>query len=282
MRVYFDVGFHSTGISRVALNLAKYLPDDLAMASDPGSADLVVMHVKGRHDHRVVQANNLLKEGKRYAVIQYVMESSRNPGPWEWQDLWHNADLVWSYYDLREYVPDMYLAPLGADGGKFYPEDSLKKKYICGTLSQDYKTECLGEVRLAAYLEKERLIHIGDMEVPDPNSDNIVNISDDELRKVYNQCHYFSALRRKDGFELIAAESILCGVSPIMFDAPRFRLWFDEFATFIPESTPKDVVYSLRELFSSSEIRQVGDLDRARELFNWERIIKGFWERIKR
>jgi len=281
MRAFFDVGYTSHGVSRVALNLAKYLPDEVTIATDPDTADLVVMHVNGRHNHRVDQARRVIESGRKYAVIQYALESTRNPRPTDWLDLWGQAELVWSYYDLREYIPNMYLAPLGADSTKFYVDNSIGKDYICGTLGNDFPKECYGEVRLAAFLAGERLVHVGDMIVKDPNCDNVSNISDDDLRSIYNRCDYFSALRRVDGFELVAAEAILCGSVPIMFDAPRFRMWFEDLAIFVPEMPPAFLVKDLRRIFNADPIPATPDkVAIARSRFDWEIIVDGFWNRI--
>lgn len=279
MRVFFDIGYDAVGISRVAFNLDKYLPEDFIVTADTDSADLVVLHVKGRHDHILHGTRKLLAAGKQYAIIQYVLGSSRNPNPKDWEEIWNGAKVVWSYYDLRKYISNQYYAPLAADPEKFYKE-TANKDYLVGTIGQTYEAECLGEVRMAAYNVGGRVFNVGEEFAKDPNVDNFQFITDDEVRGLYNRCKHFSALRRKDGFEMVAIESLLCGVRPIMFDTPTYRHWFDGLVNFIPEDRPDKVVASLVKLFRE-EPRPVTDeeIEETKKRFNWKELCSGFWER---
>jgi glycosyltransferase involved in cell wall biosynthesis len=92
---------------------------------------------------------------------------------------------------------------------------------------------------------------------------------------------YTSCLRRKDGFELPAVEGLLCNSRPIVYDAPRYRQWFDGLAEFIPEEDPEKVINNLVRLFQKS-YKPVTEEERNETLkrFNWETIIKGFWNRV--
>lgn len=280
MRIFCDVGFQSNGVSRVALNLARYLPQDCQLTTGPESADLTVLHVVGRHDHACRSARKIKAEGHQYAVIQYVLESCRNPDPKDWQELWDGAKVVWSYYDLTQHIPHQYLAPLAADPDVFFPMES-EKQYIIGANGEDYRAECLAEVRMAAH-GLGRVLHVGPDFAADPNVTSVKHITDEQFRVYYNQCHRFACLRRKDGFEMIAVEALLCGVRPVMFDAPRFRRWFDGLAEFIPEGTPGEVVNSMKSLLRSSPSPVTGaEVEETKSRFNWERIIRGFWERCR-
>ncbi len=280
MRVYFDVGYDSYGISRAALNIAKYMPKDLEVTTDPDSADLVVIHVNGRHDHNVRYAQKTLARGAKYVVVQYVLGSCRNPNPEEWKDLWDDAKFVWSYYDLGKYIKNFYHAPLAADPEKFYVMPEVEKQYLIGTNGNSYDSECLGEVRMAAYEVNGKVLHVGPEYAKDPMVTTLSNISDDKLRECYNMCRNFSALRRKDGFEMVAIESLLCGVRPIMFDTPNYRQWFDGLVEFIPEGTPAETMREIRGLLRTERNPvTLEDINEVKRRFNWEVIIKGFWDR---
>lgn len=278
MRVFFDVGFRSNGISRVAFNLAKYLPEHWEVATGSESADLTVIHVRGRHDHVANMAARIKAEGRQYAIIQYVLESCKNPDPKDWLTIWGGAKVVWSYYNLHQYVPELYFAPLAADPKLFYREDE-PTSYLVGCNGEDYRAECLAEVRTAAF-GLGKVLHVGPDFAADPNVTALQNITDAQFRKAYNQCEWFSALRRKDGFEMVAVEALLCGARPILFDAPRFRTWFDGLAEFIPEGTPAEVVSSLKELFQRGP-RPVTDdeIAETKARFDWSRICGEFWSR---
>jgi hypothetical protein len=106
-------------------------------------------------------------------------------------------------------------------------------------------------------------------------------IDDATLARVYSECHFVSGLRRVEGFELPAAEGLLCGARPIFFDGPHYRAWFDTFAEFIPEAA--STTWSRRSRrFSGTGARPVTDAERAdaARRFDWREIARGFWDRI--
>jgi hypothetical protein len=279
MKVYFDIPFKSFGISRVVHNLGKYLPAGFETVADPAAADLVLLHVIGRRDHVLKQAQEITQSGRQYAVIQYSLESTRNPDPQDWLPLWSGAKVVWSYYDLAQYANRFYHAPLAADPEAFYPQVA-EKDYLVGSNGNCYRDECIGEIHLAAYQAGGNAVHVGTNFDNNPIVDYRTNPTDDEFREVYNQCQFFSALRRKDGFEIVAIEALLCGVRPIMFDAPRFRQWFDGLAEFVPECDPGELAGRLKKIFRDGP-RPVTDAEIAetKSRFDWKRSVSGFWER---
>lgn len=279
VNVYFEIGFESRGIQRVVDNLARHLPASLTRCATPEQADLVVLHIIGRRDGNTRKAQAIQASGRKYAVIQYVLESSRNPDPRDWQALWSGAQVVWSYYALP--VPGLYLAPLGADPQIFYPESRIIRDYRIGTNGANYRAECLGEIYLATFQAGVRALHTGQNLTHDPVVDYLESPSDDEMRRVYNRCEYYGALRRKDGFELPAAEALLCGARPIMFDAPRFRRWFDGLAEFVPETDPGTLVTNLRRLLLRGPRPVTADeMTETKNRFNWKRLVGGFWDLV--
>jgi len=278
MNVYYDRP-DSRGISRVTDNLEKYIPKDIVLTTRE-DAELIILHVVGRNIHITAEAQEILKSGKQYAVIQYAWKSTRNPEAKDWEFLWNNARFVWSYYDLSKYVSNFYHAPIAADPAIFYQQPE-EKKYLVGTLGDIlcYKVECFGEVHLAAYHQVGKVVHVGKPPYHNPIVDYVTDISDDDLRMIYNQCKWFSTLRRKDGFELPAVEALLCGTRPIMFDTPNYRQWFDGLVEFIPEGTVGDTVNTLSKLFKSRNNPVTdADIEETKRRFDWETISKGFWE----
>ena len=278
MKIYLDNPTDSIAINRVVENLEKYMTG--VRVSDKADADLIVLHVFGRNHHVLRETESILKSGKKYAIIQYAMKSTRNPNPSDWKPIWDGAKVVWSYYDLP--TPNLYLAPLASEPSVFYPVD-IEKNFVVGTLGVRacYSSECFGEVHLAAHQSVGKVVHVGEK----PNENPIVTyysgISNDELRLVYNRCNWFSALRRKEGFEIPAIEALLCGVRPIMFDTPDYRRWFDGLAKFIPENSVEGTVKSLRDTFRGETWPVTeADIEETKLRFNWEKSIKGFWECI--
>jgi len=282
MKVYFANPGTALSVDRVVKALRGFLPIGTIKVDNIEEADLVVLHVAGRHDNQLRQAEKIKQAGAQYAVIQYALKSTRNPDPKEWLTLWNGAKVVWSYYDLSRYIKNLYHAPLGADPTFFYPQEA-KKDYLVGTLGIEncYQTECFGEVHLAAYLAGGKVVHVGKLANENPIVDVHLTVDDDELCAIYNRCKWFSALRRKDGFEMTAVEALLCGTRPIMFGTENYRQWFDGLAEFIPEGrTPAEAVHSLTKIFKGKPSPVTDDeIKEAKKRFDWYTNITGFWER---
>jgi hypothetical protein len=277
MKVYFGSDRQSWCISRITNALGMYLPAGFESVSDPQEAELIILHVTGRNRHTTTAAQEILKQGKSYAVIQYAMKSTRNPDPADWMELWNSAKVVWSYYDLP--APNFYQAPLAAGSDVFQQMDT-DKLYMVGTVGNCYQAECIGEVHLAVWQTSGMAVHIGEKFNDSPTVSYVQNISDDNMCILINTCNHFSSLRRKEGFEMPAVEALLCGVRPIMFDTPNYRQWFDGLAEFIPEAGISETFASLKKIFKRKP-RPVTDdeIAETRKRFNWERSVKGFWER---
>jgi glycosyltransferase involved in cell wall biosynthesis len=276
MNVYYKPPFAARGVNRVVNALTLYHPDGIDFVDKPELADLQVLHVIGRHDHIVNAAKEIKARGGDYAVVQYVLKSCRNPDPADWKELWDGARVVMSYYPLP--TNNLYHTPLGTDPKVFFKKGE-DKSYIIGSVALEYKSECVGETRLAAF-GLGKVLHIGEPFGEDPNVTYRRDLTDNEMRVAYNECQWMSVLRRKDGFEMIAVEALLCGARPIMFDTPNYRQWFDGLAEFIPESSVGDTVRALRSILKGKP-RPVTDaeIEETKKRFDWERIVKGFWER---
>ena len=276
MNVNLETHKPSTAIERVENALRIHAPKSVHW-TELNESDLVIMHVTGRNIHRIMEAREYQKQGKSYAVIQYSMKSTRNPNPQDWMPLWNGAKAVWSYYDLP--TPNLYRSPLAADPGIFFTQE-CEKKYTVGTLGDYFQAECIGEVHLAVWQTYGKAVHIGKPFDRSPVVDYFADVDNDRMRGIYNSCERFASLRRKEGFEMPAVESLLCGVRPILFDTPDYRQWFDGLAEFIPESGIPETVASLKKMFKKSP-RPVTDaeIEETKTRFNWERIVAGFWER---
>ena len=279
MNVFLGTLSTAWSVSRIISALSANLPSNLERVNDPAQAELIVLHVTGRNEHTIRYAQEILSQGKKYAVIQYALKSTRNPDPQDWYPLWQNAKVVWSYYDLKEHIPNFYHAPLAAGSDLFYPQEA-KKKYIVGTVGNCYQAECVGEVQLAAWQTGARALHIGENFNSNPIVDYVSGVSDDQMRELYCSCMHMASLRRKEGFEMTAVEALLCGVRPIMFDTPNYRQWFDGLAEFIPEGTPKNTTGRLKKIFKS-DVKPVTDdeIEETKKRFDWKRSVGGFWER---
>lgn len=281
----------SPSLKRVSDALVRYMPEvyksDFEIVHTKEEADLVILHVIGRQDQVCKEAEELHSAGKQYAVIQYAIRSTQRPHTSGWEKLWRNSKITWSYYDLPYLCQEdgvnfwfpFYYSPLGVDQSVFWSPYTRHELTIM-TSGQSYLTESVRECVLA---DRETLnkgvLHLGND--IGRGVECVSGVSDRELAILYSTCMYVSGLRRVEGFELPAAEGLLCGSRPILFDRPHYRQWFSNFAIFIPEGPREEVLESLKKVFSSQYIPVIQEeIVSARKIFNWETIIKGFWERV--
>jgi len=271
-------------IDRVVRALKRYVPDCVELTSD--SADLTIIHVVGRKE--ALERKVSMLGGREYALIQYSVRSTQKPETDHWIQSWDSAKLVWSYYNLNLYLQEdghekhldnLYHTPLGVD-------ETFKKRYFGEPLykimthGRSWTTESIRECGWATKNTGNRMLHLGE-DVRRPWVDCITNISDVWLSHMYGQCEFVAGLRRTEGFELPAAEGLVCGARPILFDRPHYRKWYSPWGIFIPEKDREETIKSLEELFvqempplSDKEIRE------AKEFFDWRWIVEGFWRRV--
>lgn len=292
MKVFVDSPpLLSRAMFRVAHALRKYAPLNVQITKDPIEADLVILHVIGYQD-TIEAANLLTKRGQKYGVIQYCLRSTERPSTMYWAPLWAEAQIVWSYYDLPGLVaednfypdeePNWYISPLGVDANVFNVEDGPRSdRFTIFTSGYVAREECVGEAADAVHRVQGWQFHLG----PNLNLNGTrvryeLGILDEDLADAYRSSQFVAGLRRREGFELPAAEGLLCGARPIMFDQPHYRRWFDGFAEFIPEGTPEQVTDSLEQLFrqGARPVTQA-ELLAAKDYFDWETIVNGFWEK---
>jgi glycosyltransferase involved in cell wall biosynthesis len=282
---------HAFAIWRTANALKRYAPDYVKFTDNINEADLVVLHVIGRRDRTVRQAEWLLDRDKQIAVIQYCLLSTQCPSTADWLPLWLCSQMVWSYFDLpammakegQKSAPfNFYYAPLGVDSNVFYPI-SVNKEYVICTSGGSYMSESVRECVHAAGRVGKRVAHLGVHQGRKfcelPNVDCYSGITDQEVTRLYNSCEYISGLRRTEGFELPAAEGLLCGVRPVLFDQPHYRAWYDGLGIFIPETQREQIINDVEAVFRS-EYKPVTNEERAEAAgrFNWQTIAEGFWQ----
>jgi acetyltransferase-like isoleucine patch superfamily enzyme len=219
------------------------------------------------------------------------------------------SDLIWNAGTVLQLIGDLQIpsvdvvAPLvfagesfydiwgfrGMDGERFSPAAPYHSSLAAGgveTLAEISSAgSCLvmkGAVAAAVERVGGRMIHLGPNLYLGDHVESYTDIDDIYLAALYRQCRFVSGLRRGEGFELPAAEGLLCGCRPILYDQPHYRLWYDKWGRFIPEESQEVVESALVRIFkdsldptvTESEIRQ------ASERFHWESVTSRFWERI--
>lgn len=289
MKTYIETARTDWSLMRMVKALERYVPDEVELVLTKDAADLIVMHVIGRRDRSVRDAAEILASGRNYVVIQYALRSTQKPHTAAWINLWRGARLVWSYYDLEmwcreDWTPfdfNFYHAPLGVDSEIFYPRDLHCCQFVIGTSGHSAVLESVREAAFATKRVQRKMLHVG----PElKRGTDIIcksSLSDDELARLLSDCEFVACLRRTEGFELMAAEGLLCGARPICFDRDHYRQWHEPWAVFIPEGSRDEVIDSLETVFRGGT-KPVSEEERreAAELFNWERIITAFWQTI--
>lgn len=278
MKVYLEPqDWMSQGIKRVAAALTTYRPEGVRVVGDREKADLEIVHVVGWGS---------FPEGfgdRKHALVQYCLRTTEDGSPARWLDLWREAEVIWSYYDLAAYVGSddfgFYHAPLGVDGSVFRPVGDGRRPFTIGTSGYVAETECVEECAKAAASVGGAMAHLGpDLGFPSVNCKK--GLSDDGVARLWSSCERVAALRRCEGFELPAFEGLACGARPVAFDAPHYRAWLQDSADYIPELSADELVPLLADLFSQPA-RPVSESERAAvlERCNWQTLAAGFWER---
>lgn len=253
-------------------------------------ADVVILQVVGRRDQVLAKAREIWGRGQRTAVIQYVMRSSQKPHTKWWIDLWQGSETVWSYLPLDEWAAedcyggskfDFYHAPLGVDASGFQPRRTSRYTTVL-TTGRDWLTESVRECVQAAQEVKRHprpARHLGPC-LNRPSLECYSDLPDGILSSLYSQCHYVSGLRRIEGFELPAAEGLMCGARPILFNREHYKSWYGDWAEYIEEGDRQSVVDQLVELFKRP-VRTVtqSERDAAATRFHWPTLVDGFLTR---
>lgn len=281
----------SAAMRRIEHAMITHAPrGEIECVRDERLADLVVLHAVGYPD-TLEAVERARARGQAYAMIQYCLRSTQEPSCEAWLDMWRGAELVWSYYDLPALMAEdgveleelrFYHAPLGVDPEVFQPRITVGERWVIVTSGYVAESECVLECVEAAARVGRRMFHLG----PEilgfgPHVEAQLGITDDELARQYSRADLVAGLRRVEGFELPAAEGLLCGARPLMLDRPHYRQWFDDWAVFVPELDAEELVDHIEEIFRAG-IEPVTDDERAAaaRLFDWHTIVPPFWRAI--
>lgn len=277
------VGLTSTAMHRVVRSLVRRKPDSINIVDSIPEADLQVHHIIGKGAD--------VRPGD--VVIQYCLKSAHHRDTDYWSPIWQQSRFVWSYYDVPaisgvDGFSFMY-APLGVEPTEFF-ETFIRLKRRNSVMTSGYVTgngaEAIEEVALAAAFSGLPHVHLGPAEVsgmtryPKPWR-HVHGISDDELRQLYCNTEWVSALRFVEGFELPALEALMCGARPLVFDREEMIHWYEGHAAFVPECSGEELIDQLLQLFQYKP-KPVTNAEKEKLLltFNWDVIAAEFWERV--
>jgi len=271
---------------RITYDFQRNAPKGIEFVSTYEEADMVFWHILAPRE---------LPKDKPCMIFFHCFGLDRGEQVMdEFVKMFRQAKMVYSYYPLEKYLPTMeginYMRrPWGVDSSIFYRMPEVKKQYTCLATGYVASTEAIMELYRACEAVNGKLLHIGgplDAEVGFLNPmfyERAIGISDDDMRRVYNMCHWTSALRRHEGFELPAMEGLLCGSQPICFDVPDFyNHWFSDFATFVPHTNPDKVTDELIKLFKTTPLVSQGKIDSVKERFDVNKLAKEFWSEFEK
>lgn len=288
----------SRAITRITDALARYAPCEVGripriernsslMREVPGErdGDVVVLTVTGMPDHQEALAARCLARGQRYAVVQTSLRTTARKNTNEWRDFWRGAAVVWCYYPLEQWIRDdgglpidfnFYHAPLGVDSDTF-PMGNCERPFMVCTSGVWRRDEGIGACDSAAYTVGGEVVQVGRRLPMLSPTHFLEDVDDATLAWAMGQSQYVSGLRRIEGFELPAAEGLLCGARPVLYDQPHYRSWYEPWGRFVPEGG--GTVEALVRLFR--EPAPVTEMERAEAArrFDWETLCRGFWER---
>jgi hypothetical protein len=289
MRVYVPL-HESRGVNRMATALRWSVPFAATLVATAADADMVVFHVVGRRDAIARATARCRARGQRYVIVQYCLRSTMQPSTEAWRAIWSGATLVWSYYDLPALIHEDHgaavdfpfiHAPMGVE--PVFVREPSPRRFLIGTHGTSRLCEGIREAMLAAAAVGGAVCHLGPRFRRYPAVSYVSNVSDAVVAQYWSQCAAVAGLRRGEGFERPAAEGLLAGARPIMFDQPTYRRWFEPWAVFIREGSRAEVVDQLVGIFRRG-IQAVTEVEReaARQRFNWLTIVDEFWSRVRR
>lgn len=276
---------------RIANALKRYAPPYVQFVDNEAQADVSVMYVIG-FDY-MDRANRLLAAGKQYVALQCCLRSTSYTHTSDWYEFWQRSALVWSYYNLKEEAAregfSFYYSPLGVDDVFKQPFDLTAPRDIVLTTGyvQGTSQEALVEVWQAARQLGFRTVHVGPREIEGTgfHADEHVQPSDEELARLYRRARFTCSLRHTEGFELPAAEAVVCGSPAVVFDVPGTEWHVGPYVVWLDDCCGDALVDRLLAVFSWQWRRDesvVRDLSiDAQERFNWEHICTEFWQRLE-
>jgi hypothetical protein len=288
MNIYVnDSGFQSISILRIISAFKDYSPPSIHIVDNLEEADLVLLHIYGRINNIKKRISYLKSLNKQYAIMQYTLRHSLNPKTTDWLDVWNGSVGVWSYLNLLEMLKqdgekfnfNFYYAPLGVDTKIFQPGEH-NHNYQILTTGKNYMTEGVRECAIASEKVRRKAVHFGFI-VDKDNVDSFVDADNNTYVIALNNSDYVAGLRRGEGFELPAAEGLVCGVRPILFNAPHYCAWYNNLGLFVQENSREILINDLKDIFLGEERPVTKDeIEEARSRFDWSKLITGFWNNL--
>lgn len=308
VKAYVECNPHfGQGLHRVVRELKAHAPTSIEFVPTREAAELVVHHIVGVSNFSDgPNVAELITEdhaaGRRVGAVQYCLRTTEQPSTAWWvPHVWSQCNVVWSYYNLLQEVWNdggvvppgqahrFYYRPLGVSDGfhaiSHKDVDPFKRDFLVGTSGYVAESEAVDAWVDYAHSLGEKVFHLGPKLPIFDQFPGVVthakDLSDEELSLMWSRCCYVSGLRAVEGFELGAAEGVVCGARPVFFDRQHHRQWYRGVAIYLDERM--DVRAELERLKVTREF--AGTISPAvktwaRGTFSWARLVQGFWARL--
>ena len=279
MKVYAEVLPNTLGraMYRVNKNIKKYAPDRIEFVDKADDADFQILDAIGKGSLEYIRHKN-------YVVLQHCYVTTETRSLDVWGDFWKNANLVCSYIDLPNLSKfnefNFLRIPWGVDSNLFYRIAGTPKTYDFLTTGYVAETECIEQAVTAIKAEGKSMVHIGG-NLHLNGIKRFENISDEQMRELYNRSRYTLGLRRLEGFELPIIEGTLCNSRGVCIDDPCYSYWYGNLVEYIADGDFDYITNQLRELLNKP-YREVTEkeIQFVKEKFDWEVIMTKIWKRI--
>lgn len=289
MRIYAEVLPKSLGrvVYRINKNLKLYAPPWAEFVKDPTTADVQIMDVIGKGSLEFIKNDN-------YVILQHCFLITETSDPDFWCPIFDKAKIVISYIDLPTLTKRnsfrFLRTPWGADPSVFFSSNQGQRELTVLSTGYVSSTESIEEAYRAVVRCEGSMINIGHNFRFGSRFSSRENISDEELRRLYEKSKYVIGLRKVEGLELPIIEGLLCGARGICYNADHYKYWFGDLVEYIEEDplSALGVPYSnyvenqIYELISKP-VRVVSEEEKelVRNKFSWETIYKRIWEELE-
>ena len=281
MKVYYEVLPDTLGrvMHRINKEFKKYAPKEIVFVSSAKEANLQILDSIGVGSIPHIKLNN-------YVLLQHCYITTETPAAEFWIPHWQKAKLVSSYMDLPALIGrkdfNFLQIPVGVDSSIFYQEHTNKVYQVMST-GYVAETECIAETLKAVKHNGGKMAHVGgDLFPNDKTCKHFENITDDEMRSLYNQSCYTIGMRRMEGFEVPLIEGTLCGARGITLDYYTYRYWFGDLMEYIQDGPPEYITEQLIKLMSVPyRVVTQEEINLVKEKFAWKRIAETFWNRVR-
>jgi len=289
MKIYFPYDRKiSRAMERIRQAFIKYAPAETVFVNTPEADAVHCIHFIGQNTREdtckifgsIMDVPTLPKTSK-YIVFLHFGNFFYPEMEKDFHRLLENAVLVITYTSSFATTKcNLYETAWGYEP-LIFNVLNVEKKYTVLATGYLADAEAIDAIFLACYKSMTSMVHIGghlDHAWREPTYTRFINISDDDLRLLYNQSRYVSALRRDPSYELPAVEGYACGCQPICFPHYGPKKWFSDFAIFVPQLPRDELVLHLIELFKKPiEVKPNPEILKR---FYWQTIMESVWKKV--